>query len=1040
MSGNSSSAKSIFLRAVESHTPEEWATYLDDACGNDQALRRRVDALLEAHGKENRLLDISGAVATAAFSWTTEEPGTQIGPYRLLEPIGEGGFGVVYLAEQEHPIKRRVALKIIKPGMDTRQAIARFEAERQALAMMDHPNIAKVHDAGATDNSRPYFVMELVQGVPITEYCDQCDLTIRERLHLFITVCQAVQHAHQKGIIHRDIKPTNVLVAIQDGKPAPKIIDFGVAKAINQQLTEHTLTTGFAQIIGSPLYMSPEQAELSPLGVDTRTDIYSLGVLLYELLTGTTPFEASRLKEASFDELRRIIREEEPPRPSARFSTLAAEVLSTVTERRRAEPRRLIQALRGDLDWIVMKCLDKDRNRRYGTVNGLARDIECHLTDEPVQACPPSAAYRFRKFVRRNKIAMAFVSLLVIAVAGLAVSNVRIKQNEQRAIVESETSNEISHLLLSMLASANPDATKGSDYTVRQLLDDFSARIANRLGDRPEVKATILATIGNAYRRLGLHPEAEPHLQSALQLRRQIYGNEHERVADSLLDWAWNLSGQWKCAEAELAVREAVENYRLQGVKGPKLLSALRLLAHTIQFQWRFSDAEIVADEALAVAEESGNLEHPEVANILHERAFRLNSAQKHAEAEQLARRAVEMHRRLHGSEHPETAHALRTLGFALAAQGRHSEASSVRGEALLIFRRYYSLDYTVVPETISELREGLLADGKLDDLQALAHRETGTVDAETAPIISAAWVRRAKTHAAFKQWNHAAVAYGEAIRVKPDIAEAWHNRGRAHASLGRFDEALADYSKSIELNPENAEYRRSRGRLYGERFGRYDEAIADLSRAIDLGMTDWLLYARRGEIRYQHGSYKEGIADLSRAAELLANGDATCRAIVCNQLAWFLATCPNESYRDAARAVDLAAQAVELNSRRGDRWNTLGAAHYAAKNFDIAVEALQTSMNLNDGGNSFDWFLMAMAEKSRGNDSAAQDWYDKAVDWMGLKAPKDAELLRFCAEAERLLGITHSIDHETSRGTEVPAVDDSPTQTNTEGESLATH
>ena len=344
MSANVADAKQIFLQAVENHEPERWPEFLQDACGTDTVLRERVEALLTAYRQPNRILDSSSHQATLELRSITEQPGTVIGPYKLLEQIGEGGMGVVFMAEQSEPVRRRVALKIIKPGMDTRQVIARFEAERQALAMMDHPNIAKVLDAGTTDTGRPYFVMELVRGVPITEYCDQCNLTTRERLELFVTVCQAVQHAHQKGIIHRDLKPTNVLVAMQDGRPAPKIIDFGVAKAIGQQLTEHTLTTAFAQMVGTPLYMSPEQAELSPLGVDTRSDIYSLGVLLYELLTGTTPFDKDRLHAAAYDEMRRIIREEEPPRPSARISTLAAELASTVAEHRRTDARRLQQA------------------------------------------------------------------------------------------------------------------------------------------------------------------------------------------------------------------------------------------------------------------------------------------------------------------------------------------------------------------------------------------------------------------------------------------------------------------------------------------------------------------------------------------------------------------------------------------------------------------------------------------------------------------------------------------------------------------------
>jgi serine/threonine protein kinase len=349
MDAKTKRAKSIFMALVGKVRPEYWYSHLDVACDGDPELRQEIESLLAAHIPADSFLaePAAAVVATAGPPSSVEAVGDAVGEYKLLQQIGEGGFGVVFLAEQERPVKRRVALKVIKPGMDTRQVIARFEAERQALAMMDHPNIAKVHDAGATENGRPYFVMELVQGVPITEYCDQCKLTTRERLELFITVCQAVQHAHQKGVIHRDIKPTNVLVAMLDSKPAPTIIDFGVAKAVGHRLTEHTLMTAFAQMVGTPLYMSPEQAELSPLGVDTRSDNYSLGVLLYELLIGTTPFEKDRLRAASYDELRRIIREEEPPRPSTRISTLAADRAVTVAEQRRTDARRLRQQVRG---------------------------------------------------------------------------------------------------------------------------------------------------------------------------------------------------------------------------------------------------------------------------------------------------------------------------------------------------------------------------------------------------------------------------------------------------------------------------------------------------------------------------------------------------------------------------------------------------------------------------------------------------------------------------------------------------------------------
>ena len=359
--------------------------------------------------------------ATLDMPPIAERPGQAIGRYKLLEEIGEGGMGVVYMAEQQEPVRRKVALKIIKPGMDTREVIARFEAERQALALMDHPNIAKVLDAGATDAGRPYFVMELVHGIPITEYCDQNNLTTRERLELFVQVCQAVQHAHQKGIIHRDLKPSNMLVTLHDGVPVPKIIDFGIAKAIDQQLTEKTLFTGFGQMIGTPLYMSPEQAELSGLDVDTRSDIYSLGVLLYELLTGSTPFDQERLREAGYDEIRRMIREEEPPRPSTRISTLG-EAATTVSAHRKTDPAKLSQLLRGELDWIVMKALEKDRTRRYETASDFARDIQRYLHDEPVEARPPTLADRLAKWCRRHRpVVWAAGAVLGVAlVASLA--------------------------------------------------------------------------------------------------------------------------------------------------------------------------------------------------------------------------------------------------------------------------------------------------------------------------------------------------------------------------------------------------------------------------------------------------------------------------------------------------------------------------------------------------------------------------------------------------------------------------------------------
>ena len=429
--------ESLFAAAV-ALTPDERAAYLERECAGDSALRDRVLALLRAHDRAGHVIDrpVAGQPdQTAAYAPTSEQPGTTIaGRYKLLEEIGQGGMGTVWAAEQTSPVRRKVALKLIKAGMDSRSVLARFEAERQALALMDHPNIAKVLDGGLTDSGRPYFVMEYVKGVPITEYCDATRLSVEERLNLFVQVCSALQHAHHKGIIHRDLKPSNILVAPYDDKPVPKVIDFGLAKAMHQSLTEKTLYTAHEMVLGTPLYMSPEQAQLNNLDVDTRADIYSLGVLLYELLTGTTPIEIKRFKEAAWDEIRRMIREEEPPRPSTRLST--TDTLPSLATFRHTEPAKLKKLVCGELDWIVMKALEKDRSRRYETATGFARDIERYLNDEVVEARPPSTGYRFGKFVRRHRgqvIAAGLVFLTLLAgIAGTTWGLIREAQAKAR--------------------------------------------------------------------------------------------------------------------------------------------------------------------------------------------------------------------------------------------------------------------------------------------------------------------------------------------------------------------------------------------------------------------------------------------------------------------------------------------------------------------------------------------------------------------------------------------------------------------------------
>jgi eukaryotic-like serine/threonine-protein kinase len=782
------------FEATRSRTSDERARYLTDACGADAELRAAVESLLAAHDAAGEFLQSPAADADRDSPRMFTAPGTVIGRYKLLEPIGEGGYGVVFMAEQTTPVQRKVALKIIKAGMDTRQVIARFEAERQALALMDHPNIAKVFDASVTDAGRPYFVMELVKGMPITKYCDEQRLELRQRLELFVQVCQAVQHAHQKGIIHRDLKPSNVLVAQYDGKPVPKVIDFGVAKAAGQQLTERTMFTGFGDVIGTPQYMSPEQAELNQLDVDTRSDIYSLGVLLYELLTGTTPLESKRVREAALLEVLRVIREEEPPRPSTRLTATAE--LPSIAAQRGVEPKKLSGIVRGELDWIVMRALEKDRSRRYETANGFARDIERYLHDEPVAACPPSARYRLRKLARRYRVplgvAAGFLLLLIAAAVVSTYQAIRIRAEqrntlaqklaanrerdravaaEQKALTEAHKSEQAATFMTDMLKGVGPAVALGRDTTMlREILDQTTARL-DELKDQPEVEADLRTVLGVVYSDLGDYQRAEAMSRAALALRRKTLGNKHVDVARSLSELGEALRKQSRYDEAEPLFGAALAIQReLLGNDHPSVARTLFRLGTLHNRRGTPAEAEKLFRQALAIFRQypSEDLRGP-----LGQLALSLTRQSRYAEAEPIAQECVAKCREHAPAGDPQLALALCNLGALFRSQSRYAEAEPYLREALTIQRKQLPPDHSHTLSSITGLASALFGCGRGE---------------EALPLVDEC-VR---------------LADGKAAELRESVGRLLRERARFLFQAGRLREAGADFAKATELNPKD--------------------------------------------------------------------------------------------------------------------------------------------------------------------------------------------------------------------------------------------
>jgi len=723
----------------------ERVAYLDEVCAGDAILRQRLEELLQADGQavgflQNPAPDAQPRVDASAYPRTLEIPGVpgemvgdRIGRYKLLQQIGEGGCGVVYMAQQEEPVRRRVALKVIKLGMDTKSVIARFEAERQALALMDHPNIAKVLDAGATDTGRPYFVMELVRGIKITDYCDQHNLSTEDRLNLFTQVCQAIQHAHQKGIIHRDIKPSNILVTVSEpGAPGcPKVIDFGIAKATtDQQLTDKTVFTAFEQFIGTPAYMSPEQATLTALEVDTRTDIYALGVLLYELLTGKTPLDQKELLASGLEEMRRTIREKEPARPSTRVSTMLNGELTTTAKHRHIDAPKLIHLLRGDLDWIVMKALEKDRARRYETANGLARDVERYLADEPVVARPPSKSYRFQKLVRRNKLAFAAAGAVAAAlVVGLAASTweyLKERTALQRAVAAEKRTSAINQFLTEgLLFQATPEQNGWQEkVTMGEALNRATSKYLDHnseMAQQPELEATLRLAVGRTYLKQGLLSEAERNLRKAVTLRQSVLGREHLETLDAQHWLATLLSNQRKDEEAERLSREVWQGrVRLLGAEHPDTLNSMELYEEALNEEGKFKESEPIARQILKIRERLLGPDDPATISSLGDLGELLQLRGDNAEAEPYIREALKRIQRNGSADQRDGFLCVKELALTRLLQGDSAEAEKLLEEALSRVKKRFGPDGFLTLFLQRVLVRALAEEGRLVEAEAL--------------------------------------------------------------------------------------------------------------------------------------------------------------------------------------------------------------------------------------------------------------------------------------------------------------------------------
>jgi serine/threonine protein kinase len=1028
------SEQSIFLQAVGMSAPAEREAFLDEACRDKPKLRAEVVALLAAHDRLGSPLPATGAhpagpEAAAAerptASPSPEAPGTVIGSYKLLEPIGEGGMGTVWMAQQTEPVRRLVAVKLIKAGMDSRQVIARFEAERQALALMDHANIARVLDAGTTDAGRPYFVMDLVKGVPITRYCDEHHLTPRQRLELLIPVCQAVQHAHQKGIIHRDLKPSNVLVALYDGKPVPKVIDFGVAKAAGQSLTDKTLVTGFGNIVGTLEYMSPEQAEINQLDIDTRSDIYSLGVLLYELLTGSPPFSRKELEKAGMLEMLRVIREQEPSKPSTKLST--AEGLPTLAANRGTEPARLTKLVRGELDWIVMKALEKDRNRRYETANGFAMDVQRYLADEAVLACPPSVGYRLRKFARKHRKTLATAATFVLLLAAATVVSTwqafrawhaETKARASQALAEErfELAKEAVHRYLNEVTET-PELKNANFERLRKKLLESALPFYQKLVEQAPGDARGEAAKGLAYFRLaviraalGEHAAAVRDYEQARDIFARL-AEEFPDVPDHRADLAETHSnlgslrqGIGEPVAAEAAFRAALREQQRLVKEHPNVPDYHERLARSHeglgnvlgrnQGKWMEAIAEYRA--AIQVCQRLVN-EHPKVPLYRYQLAISrhhlADASGKEAEPEYRA--ALREHQRV-ADEHPDlsqnrfqlalTRHALgnalcQTLGKPAQAEVEYraalrqhqrvvDEHPNVSGYRLWLARCHHQLGILLA-------KLGRPADAEAEYRAALKVQEP---------------LEESKFHADVPEYrdilstNHRTL--GDALMQKGDV-EGASREYQAAERFAQWEAAVSACSRLLERDASNADARTHRGHAHAA-LSQWDKAAVDLGPTVESADCSdlWVQVACLRLLLGDAPGYQllcRRLPQLAKEAAKNPEGDQVYTASRICTLSAAVAV-------PARQVASWAEQAVAVE-KSAWRLHMLARAHYRTGQFEQALRRCRESLNVDPGwpGKILNWLVLAMVHHRLGHAPEAHQWLAKAKEWHnGLARRKD--------------------------------------------------